>query len=161
MKATFLSRVVASDYRTLVFKNSPQVVSTMDNVSWETWDTIFKGMRKVVNAVGGTAAKYLGGPEDVAKVDDTVWPLQDGRWPLANDVAVCAKTGTAEHSSGGSDHAVFVCFAPMEDPQVAIAIFGEKAAHGGWLAPAAEDILEAYFDQVSASEVYTYENQIG
>ena len=161
MKATFLSRVVASDYRTLVFKNSPQVVSTMDNVSWETWDTIFKGMRKVVNAVGGTAAKYLGGPEDVAKVDDTVWPLQDGRWPLANDVAVCAKTGTAEHSSGGSDHAVFVCFAPMEDPQVAIAIFGEKAAHGGWLAPAAEDILEAYFDQISASEVYTYENQIG
>ena len=163
MKATFLNRVVSSDYRTLILDNEPQVVSTMDNVSWLTWEYIFQGMRKVVAENGGTADDFLGGFNDAnnPKID---WPQDGKRWPLANEVTVYAKTGTSEHASGGSDHGAFVCFARRNDvaePEVAVAIFGEKCAHGSWLAPAAEDILEAYFDQVSASEVYTYENQIG
>ena len=162
MKATFLNRVVSSDYRTLILDNEPQVVSTMDNVSWLTWEYIFQGMRKVVAENGGTADKYLGGFNDVnnANVD---WPQDGKRWALSNEVTVYAKTGTSEHSSGGSDHGAFICFARRNDvaePEVAVAVFGEKCAHGAWLAPVAEDILEAYFDQVSASEVYTYENQI-
>ena len=48
----------------------------------------------------------------------------------------------------------------MEDPEVAVAVYGEKAAHGSSLAPAAEPVLKAYFEMVSASEVYTYENQV-
>ena len=74
---------------------------------------------------------------------------------------VCAKTGTAQHSSGGSDHAAFICFAPKNDPEIAVAIYGEKAAHGSWLAPVAEDILEAYFEMEAASDVFTYENKVG
>ena len=163
MKATFLNRVVSSDYRTLILDNEPQVVSTMDNVSWLTWEYIFQGMRKVITENGGTADDFLGGFNDAnnPKID---WPQDGKRWPLANEVTVYAKTGTSEHASGGSDHGAFVCFARRNDvaePEVAVALFGEKCAHGSWLAPAAEDILEAYFDQVSASEVYTYENQIG
>ena len=144
-RATFLNRVTSSDYRTLVYSNSPEVVSKM-NISDITYATYVDGMRRVVTMIGGTATTCFGGPKDE---DNTQWPSK---------ITVCAKTGTAQHSSGGSDHGAFVCFAPMDDPQVAIAIFGEKTAHGGSMAPIAEPILKAYFEMVDASEVYTYEN---
>ena len=144
-RATFLNRVTSSDYRTLVYSNSPEVVSKM-NISDTTYNTYVDGMRRVVTMIGGTATTCFGGPKDE---DNTQWPSK---------ITVCAKTGTAQHSSGGSDHGVFVCFAPMDDPQVAIAIFGEKTAHGSSMAPVAEPILKAYFEMVDASEVYTYEN---
>ena len=144
-RATFLNRVTSSDYRTLVYSNLPEVDSKL-NISDTTYNTYVDGMRRVVTMIGGTATTCFGGPKDE---DNTQWPSK---------ITVCAKTGTAQHSSGGSDHGVFVCFAPMDDPQVAIAIFGEKTAHGSSMAPVAEPILKAYFEMVDASEVYTYEN---
>ena len=144
-RATFLNRVTSSDYRTLVYSNSPEVVSKMD-ISDTTYATYVDGMRRVVTMIGGTATTCFGGPKDE---DNTQWPSK---------ITVCAKTGTAQHSSGGSDHGAFVCFAPMDDPEIAIAIFGEKTAHGSAMAPIAEPILKAYFEMVDASEVYTYEN---
>ncbi|MBQ3487486.1 MAG: hypothetical protein IJA71_04285, partial [Clostridia bacterium] len=81
-RATFLNRVVSSDYRELIKENEPEIVSTME-ISWETYDMYIRGMRKVVTELGGTARKYFGGRED---------PDAIGSFP----VAVCAKTGTAE-----------------------------------------------------------------
>lgn len=159
MKATFLSRVVSSDYRTLVKENQPEVASTMP-ISNETYNYYMTGMRKVVmndptyTTFNGTAARYFGGPRD--EFPDI--------WPLKNDVVVYAKTGTAEHSSGGSDHGAFLCLAHrVEDtePEIAVVVYGEKVAHGSSLGPVAEKILEAYFEAEAASDVYTYENQIG
>ena len=147
-RATFLNRVVSSDYRELIKENTPEIMGTPMEISWQTYDMYMKGMRKVVTELGGTARKYFGGRED---------PDGIGSFP----VAVCAKTGTAEHASGGSDHGAFICFAPMEDPVIAVAIYGEKVAHGSSLAPVAEQILEEYFNTVYASDVFTYENQIG
>ena len=63
------------------------------------------------------------------------------------DVAVCAKTGTAQHGSGGSDNASFVLYAPADDPEIAIAIYVEKGAQGGTLGTIARDILTAYFSE--------------
>lgn len=145
--ATFLNRVVASDYRELIYQNEPKILSKME-ISNENYATYVQGMRQVITGDGGTANVNFGGWKD---------PHGRGSFP----VNVCAKTGTAEHSSGGSDHGAFVCFAPMENPEVAVAVYGEKAAHGSWLAPIAEDILKAYFEMERASDVFTYENQIG
>ena len=89
---------------------------------------------------------------------------EDGVWPLKNEVTVYAKTGTAEHASGGSDHGAFVCFSHRKEetePDIAIAIFGEKVAHGSSLAPVAEQILLTYYEMDAASEVTGFENQIG
>lgn len=47
----------------------------------------------------------------------------------------------------------------MEDPEIAVAVYGEKAAHGATLAAVAEDILRAYFAMEAASEVNAFENQ--
>ena len=75
-------------------------------------------------------------------------------------VEVAAKTGTAQTGRQGSDDGSFVCFAPVDDPEIAIAVFGEKAAHGSTLGLVAKDIIEYYFYQAQASAVNTYENQI-
>ena len=143
-KATFLNRVTSSDYRTLVYANTPEIVSKM-NISDATYQTYVQGMREVVTVLGGTATTCFGGPKDE---DGTQWP---------KEVTVCGKTGTAQHSSGGSDHGAFVCFAPMDDPEIAIAVFGEKVAHGSNMPKVAEPIIKAYFEMIRASEVYTYE----
>ena len=156
MKATFLSRVVSSDYRTLIEENTPQVVNQLE-MAPTTIETYWNGMRYVVTKPGGTADRYFGGCDDM--LDD-----EDGVWPLAGQVEVYAKTGTAEHASGGSDHGAFVCFAKRKEaaePDVAIAIFGEKAAHGSSLAPVAEKILLTYYEMEAAREVTAFENQPG
>ncbi len=160
MKATFLSRVVSSDYRSLILENEPEVVSKM-SISDQTYETYMSGMRKVVTNdpnmpyFNGTAASYFGGPQDK-------YGVGNGIWPMKNKVTVWAKTGTAEHASGGSDHGAFLCFAARTggEPEIAIAIYGEKVAHGSTLAVVAEDILSAYFEMEGASEVYSYENQV-
>lgn len=156
MKATFLSRVVSSDYRTLVFENEPQVVNQLE-MSPQTIETYFTGMRKVVTEAGGTAQKYFGGFADQ-------YADEDGVWPLKGEVTVYAKTGTAQHASGGSDHGAFICFSHrVEDtePDLVVAIFGEKVGHGNWLPPIAEKILQTYYEMEAATEMTAFENQIG
>ena len=137
MKATFLNRVVASDYRTLVYQNEPVVASTL-KMSNATYGTIVQGMKQVITGELGTARTTMRG----------------------TSVEVAAKTGTAETGRLGSDDGSFVCFAPVDDPEIAIAVFGEKAAHGSTLGLVAKDIIEYYFYQAQASAVNTYENQI-
>ncbi len=88
----------------------------------EIFDIIKKGMFDVVNLPGGTAG--------VAKLPD---------------VNVCGKTGTAQNPHG-KDHAWFVCFAPLENPQIAMAVFVENAGFGGAVAaPIANKLLDAFF----------------
>ena len=137
MKATFLNRVVASDYRTLVFQNEPTVASTM-KMSNATYGTIVQGMKQVITGPSGTARTTMQGLS----------------------VEVAAKTGTAETGRLGSDDGSFVCFAPVDNPEIAIAVFGEKAAHGSTLGRVAREVIEYYFYQAQASAVNTYENQI-
>ena len=137
MKATFLNRVVASDYRTLIMENEPTVLSTM-KMSDATYNTLVQGMKQVVTGELGTARNTLNNMS----------------------VQVAAKTGTAETGRLGSDDGSFVCFAPADNPEIAIAVFGEKAAHGATLGRVAREIIEYYFYQAKASSVSTYENQI-
>ena len=135
LSATFLNRVVSADYSELVVENSPRVLSTVE-MSNETYQTVVEGMREVITN-GSAYGPFYG-----------------------FDVEVCGKTGTAEHGSGGSTNGSFVCFAPMDDPEIAIAIYGEKAGSGAYLARAARTILEYYYSADTASDTVTYENRV-
>ncbi len=83
---------------------------------------IIEGMRRVVYEAGGTGKR--------AKI---------------KDVIVCGKTGTVQNPHG-EDHSVFVAFAPMYNPKIAIAVFIENARGGGglWAAPTAGLMIEKY-----------------
>ena len=62
-------------------------------------------------------------------------------------VSVAGKTGTAQNPHG-EDHAAFVCFAPVENPQIAIAMIVENGGEGGLTAaPMAKAVMEAFFQK--------------
>jgi penicillin-binding protein 2 len=61
-------------------------------------------------------------------------------------VRVAGKTGTAQNPHG-KDHAVFAAFAPVANPEVAVAVVIETIGHGGeFAAPVAGKVLSAYFE---------------
>ncbi|MCI8574346.1 MAG: penicillin-binding protein A [Oscillibacter sp.] len=71
-----------------------------------------------------------------------------------------AKTGTAQVFSNVNDNSVFVCFAPYDEPEIAVAIALERGGSGSVLASTAVEILNAYFTQDETSFVITGENQL-
>lgn len=57
---------------------------------------------------------------------------------------ICGKTGTAQNPRG-ADNSVFICFAPMNDPKIAVAAYVENAGFGAtWAAPIASLLIEKY-----------------
>ena len=137
-KATFMKRIVSADYQTLLAENTPKVVSEL-KMDQSTIDAYKEGMHLVVSNPNGTGFSHAWNelPEDVA-----------------------GKTSTAEQFMGSSDNGAFVCFAPVDDPEIAIAIYVEKAGHGSTLASIARALLREYFDVGTVSDVTVYENKL-
>jgi penicillin-binding protein 2 len=69
-------------------------------------------------------------------------------------IAVCGKTGTAENKKFMDgrvvqlkDHSFYVCFAPRENPQIAVAVVVENSGFGNtWAAPIARMMMEKYLN---------------
>ncbi|MGB5217583.1 MAG: penicillin-binding protein 2 [Smithella sp.] len=109
------------------------------NLSVETIETLNNALRGVVNDPGGT-----------------------GQNAKLSGIEVCGKTGTSQVlglpqnekarrrkvlGAFQKDHALFACYAPSENPEIAIAVILENAGGGGAVAaPVARKILSAYFE---------------
>ena len=65
---------------------------------------------------------------------------------LSNFPPVAGKTGTAEDSTGGSDHSWFVCFAPYDSAEIVIVAFAQNTPGGGSVhaLPMARQVLERW-----------------
>ena len=90
-------------------------------LSPQVWTAIREGMRRAVNAPGGTAlsARVAG-------------------------IEVAGKTGTSQNPHG-KDHAWFMGFAPFDNPKIAICVMVENAGFGGVVAaPIASMCIEKY-----------------
>ena len=133
-KATFLRRVVSGDFQTLIKGNdyTPEATGLLSDFEHQV---LYDGMRLCVTEGTG---KGLDGYE----------------------VNVCAKTGTASHGTGGSDHGAFVCFAPAENPEIAIAIYVEHGASGSNFTGVAEEIMDYYFHSQNLSQELALENHM-
>ena len=60
-------------------------------------------------------------------------------------IEICGKTGTAQNR--GNDHSVFMGFAPMKNPKIAICVYVEYAGFGGtWAAPIGALMMEQYLN---------------
>jgi len=60
---------------------------------------------------------------------------------------ICGKTGTAENPHG-KPHSVFICFAPKDNPKIAVAAYIENGGFGAtWAAPIASLLVEKYLDR--------------
>ena len=98
------------------------------------FDLVHEGMQWVIEKPGGTARR--------AKVEG---------------LEISGKTGTAENPHG-EDHSVFICFAPKDDPKIALAVYVENAGAGGlWAAPIASLLVEQFLnDSTSRPEIENY-----
>ena len=138
-KCTFMNRIVSADYQTLLEQNEKEIISQYD-ISDEAYNSIVEGMVRVCHERGGTAFRTFG---------------------LNYPIKVAGKTGTAQHGIvDASDHGAFVCFAPADDPQIAISVYVEKGGHGSSIVTVAKSILDVYFSADEASDVITTENKI-
>ena len=85
-----------------------EVVENVIELKQENLDTVYRGMYLVTNGERGTLRTAF---KDLP-------------------VKVAAKTGTAEEDKNRNSHTWFVCFAPYDDPQIAITVmipFGENS----------------------------------
>ena len=136
-KATFMNRVVSADYREKLAFNEPSVLSTLE-ISDEAYNAVKDGMHLVCSDPNGTAYETF-----------KYYPIE-----------VCGKTGTAQTGiPDTSDNGAFVCFAPKDDPQIAVAVYVEKGGHGSSIAGVAKAILNRYFEVGAIGDVPLYENQ--
>lgn len=74
---------------------------------------------------------------------------------------ICGKTGTAQNPHG-DDHSVFICFAPKENPQIAVAAFIENGGFGAsYAAPIASLLTEKYLNgEISGEERIALEKRM-
>lgn len=93
---------------------------------------VISGMYRAVNSGYGS-----GGTASVAAV---------------KGLEICGKTGTAQNPRG-DDNSVFICFAPKDNPKIAVAAYIENGSFGArWAAPIASLLVEQYLNgEISVS----------
>lgn len=99
---------------------------TKINVSDNTLSLVKSGMKKMVASSGTAQRAFASFPEGF----------------------VAAKTGTPEtgmEAFGQSSHSVLICYAPADDPEIAVSIVIEHGATGANSIPIAGKVFEAYF----------------
>ncbi|MEW6424930.1 MAG: penicillin-binding protein 2 [Bacillota bacterium] len=118
-----VKKIISPDGKT-VASFAPQIVRRLE-VSSETIKIIQEGVHLVTLPPDGTAAGVFAGAGYQA----------------------AAKTGTAEvGDAAGNKHALFLAYAPYENPEVAVSVIIEYGGMGSGIAgPVAREILDAYF----------------
>ena len=121
--ASILKGVYTYDFGTQVYERSPEVLSRVE-AEQEYYDAIHEGMYGVAHEVynGGAYVHFLDAPYTVA-----------------------AKTGTAQTGEGQTNNGMFICYAPYEDPEIAVAVAVEKGGAGASIAAIGRDVLDYYF----------------
>ena len=74
---------------------------------------------------------------------------------------ICGKTGTAQNPHG-NDHSVFICFAPKDNPKIAVAAYVENGGFGAtYAAPIASLLTEMYLNkEISEERKYLEERML-
>ena len=74
--------------------------------------------------------------------------------------SVAAKTGTAQKGESVANDAIFICYAPFDDPEIAMAIVVQKGSAGSNCSVIASEILKAYFSMKSATDITDVEGEL-
>lgn len=118
---------VADSQGNVIINYEPEIRNTID-LPDSYWDAMHSGMRQVVQN-----KSYFG---DLA-------------------VNVAGKTGTAEQTKSRPNHALFICYAPYENPEIAVATripFGYSSDHA---AQTTRDIIKYYYGLAEEEELIT------
>ena len=130
--ASILKSVRNYDYSEEVYTRQNEVMSTVTSAQYN-WDAVHEGMYEVANNWQNEAvAKYF--------VD------------MVESQRTAAKTGTAQKGENIVNDAIFICYGPYKDPEVAVAIVVERGKAGANCAFMARQILDVYYNIKSYSD---------
>ncbi len=122
-KTHLVKKITDYSKKNIIMENSiedPTLVKDV-GISKENFEIVKEGMRQVVKS--GTASSF------------------------ANyQVSMGAKTGTAQNNTS-HDHTTFICFAPFEEPEIAIAVILEYGSNGTYSKNIAKDMMDIYFSK--------------
>ena len=120
-KVNIVKSVRSSVDGSLVYESVPKIRDNIDMNS-AVVQAVKNGMKRVVDE-GSAASAFTDFP-----------------------VSVGGKTGTAQVGQG-SNNAVFIAYAPFDDPQIAVAVVLEHGVRGTNAAMVARDIFDFYFTE--------------
>jgi penicillin-binding protein 2 len=138
--ASILKSVRSYDFSETVYERQAEELSTVDTKA-EYFQAVREGMY-------GVAADPLAGSVYTVFADATY--------------TLGAKTGTAQTGTNNEsdNNGFFICFAPYDDPQIAVAVAVEKAGSGSSTAQIARQVLDYYFSFQSSTVALESENQL-
>lgn len=125
-KTHILKSVRSSVDGSTVFEPEPEVMGVVD-ISNENLQAVKYGMLGVVDE-GSASAIFENYQQKIG-----------------------GKTGTAQIGKNGSDNALFVAFAPFDNPEIAVAVVIEHGVQGANAAYVARDIFDKYFENTKIS----------
>lgn len=117
-----------TDRSGIVLSDNHATTRNTINMDSSYWDAIHQGMRKVI--------------ESKSYYNDL-------------GVKVAGKTGTAEENKNRGNHALFVCYAPYEQPEIAVATRIAYGYTSTYAARMTKEVLKYYFDLAEEDEVIT------
>ena len=124
---TLISKVTDSNNH-LLYENDATVRNTIEEITDSEWNAIQLGMKRVV--------------EGKAYFNEL-------------DVTAAGKTGTAQESKSRANHALFVCFAPYEKPEIAIATRIAFGYSSDYAAQTTKDALAFYYGKDDDEDILT------
>lgn len=125
---TLLDKVTNSE-GDVVIEYEPVVRNTIEMPA-SYWDAIHTGMRQVVTKMKSYANLTM---------------------------AVAGKTGTAQESTTRANHALFVCYAPYENPEIAIATRIAFGYSSSYAAQTSRDVIQYYYNLAEEDDILTGE----
>lgn len=128
--AAILKSVRSYDYSRQLYQKETEVLSTVDSADYN-WAAIQRGMYLMAN--------------DITSSSSTVYYALSNYSYNGVSLPVAAKTGTSQLGEDKTNNAIFMCYAPFDDPEIAIAIVVERGQSGANLSKMARNVLDAYF----------------
>ena len=128
--AALLKSVRSFDYSRQLYQKDTEALSTVETADYN-WAAVQRGMYLMAN--------------DISSSSLTVYYALGNYSYNGVSLPVAAKTGTSQLGEGVTNNAIFMCYAPFDDPQIAISIVVERGQSGANLSSMARNVLDAYF----------------
>lgn len=128
--ASILKAIRTYDYSEKIYEREAEVLSEVDSADYN-WAAVHEGMYEVLHSWDNQA---------------NVEAWLDCKWTVAG------KTGTAQKGENIVNDGLFICYAPYDDPEVAIAVVVERGGSGASVQFIARNIMDAYINIQSYSD---------
>ena len=136
--ASILKSIRSYDYSEKLYEREPEILSRIESADYN-WAAVHEGIELVLN-------DWAANPKNVIEWVDCAWH-------------VAGKTGTAQKGEKITNDGIFMCYAPYDNPEVAIAIVVERGGSGASTQFMARQIMDAYINIQSYKD--TSEREMG